>query len=233
MIIAIDGPAGSGKSTVARRVAEHLGFHYLDTGAMYRALTVAATRRGVALEDEAALIDLARELPIEFGYTPGEALPSQVMIGAEEVTRAIRTPATDAGVSVVARQPEVRRALVAQQRLLASQADTVVEGRDIGTVVFPDAELKVFLTADPTVRARRRIEQNQSQNLGSEMDRTAAYEALVARDEADSNREHSPLAAASDARLLDTTELDLDEVTRQILVWAAEVSQTAAGEERA
>ncbi|MCL2332885.1 MAG: (d)CMP kinase [Actinomycetia bacterium] len=223
MIIAIDGPAGSGKSTVARRIATQLGFHYLDTGAMYRAVTVAATRRGIPLTYEAALIHLAQTARIGFGYTPGEALPTQVLIDGADVTRAIRTPETDAGVSVVARQPQVRAALVAQQRELAAEADTVVEGRDIGTVVFPHAELKVFLTADPAVRAARRIEQNAEQDLGADQDRRSAFAALVARDEADSSREHSPLAAAVDARILDTTDLSLDEVCDQILVWAKDV----------
>ena len=225
MIIAIDGPAGSGKSTVARGIATRLGYHYLDTGAMYRAVTVAATRRGVALSDEDALRGLATTLPISFGYTPGEALPSQVIIDGEDVTRAIRTPATDAGVSVVACQPEVRCALVAQQRALAASADTVVEGRDIGTVVFPDAQLKVFLTADPSVRARRRIEQNRELRLSDDQDQSDAYEALIARDEADSHREHSPLTAAPDARPLDTTELSLDEVIEQILVWVRDTQK--------
>ncbi|MCL2654158.1 MAG: (d)CMP kinase [Coriobacteriia bacterium] len=220
MIIAIDGPAGSGKSTVARMVATHLEFYYLDTGAMYRALTVAAASRGIALEDEAALAELARTLPIEFGYTTGEALPSQVVIDGEDVTRAIRLPETDAGVSVVARQPGVRAALVAQQRALAAQHDTVVEGRDIGTVVFPDAGLKVFLTADPKVRAFRRIQQNEERDPAGEQDRRGAYEALIARDEADSSRQHSPLKAAGDARTLDTTDLALDEVIDRILAWA-------------
>jgi len=192
---------------------------------MYRALTVAATRHGIVLEDEAALSGLAQSAPISFGYRAGEALPSQVVIEGEDVTRAIRLPATDAGVSVVASLPGVRGALVAQQRELAAQADTVVEGRDIGTVVFSDAELKVFLTADPKVRARRRIQQNEERDLAGEMDRRSAYEALIARDEADSNREHSPLMAAFDARILDTTELNLDEVIAQILVWVAEVRQ--------
>ncbi|MCL2882606.1 MAG: (d)CMP kinase [Coriobacteriia bacterium] len=228
MIIAIDGPAGSGKSTVARRIAELLGFHYLDTGAMYRAVTVAALKRGIGLEDESALAGLARAVRIDFGYRPGEALPSQVLIDGEDVTRAIRLPATDEGVSRVASLPEVRSALVAQQCALAAQADTVVEGRDIGTVVFPDAELKVFLTADPKVRARRRIEQNEAHDIGGELDRRSAYEALLARDEADSNRAYSPLAAAPDARVLDTTDLTLDEVIARILTWTAEIRKGEA-----
>jgi len=223
MIIAIDGPAGSGKSTIARRIAELLGFHYLDTGAMYRAVTVVALRQGIDLADEPTLAELARAAHIDFGYRPGEALPSQVLIDGADVTRAIRTPETDAGVSMVARLPEVRAALVAQQSALAAQADTVVEGRDIGTVVFPNAELKVFLTADPKVRARRRIAQNEAHDIGGGQDRRSAYEALVARDEADSSREHSPLMAAPDARVLDTTDLSLGEVTERILDWVAEI----------
>jgi cytidylate kinase len=219
MIIAIDGPAGSGKSTVARRIAERLGFHYLDTGAMYRAVTVAAVARDISLENENALTELSRNSSISFGYTPGEALPTQVFIDGSDVTREIRTPEADAGVSVVARQAGVRAALVEQQRALAAEADTVVEGRDIGTVVYPDAELKVFLTADPKIRASRRIEER-----GDDEDARVTYEALIARDEADSQREHSPLMAAPDAKILDTTELSLDEVTSQLISWVRERS---------
>jgi len=229
MIIAIDGPAGSGKSTVARTIAARLGYHYLDTGAMYRAVTVLASRQGALLEDETALAQLARTATIDFGYAPGEATPTLVTIDGCDVTSAIRTPQTDAGVSIVARQPQVRRALVSQQRELAAQHDTVVEGRDIGTVVFPDAQLKVFLTADPKVRARRRIEQNQEQELATDLGRRETYESLIARDLADSSREHSPLSAAADARVLDTTDLSFDAVVEQILAWAREVKQADEG----
>ena len=227
MIIAIDGPAGSGKSTVARQIAARLGYHYLDTGAMYRAVTVAARERGISLEDGTALADLACQSPISFGYSAGEALPVRVTIDGRDVTRAIRTPETDLWVSLVARNPQVRQALVRQQRELAAQADTVVEGRDIGTVVFPDAALKVFLTADPQVRAQRRVKQNSEQALAPDQNQRDAYEALIARDRADSSREHSPLTAAPDARVLDTTTLSLDEVAAQILAWVAELRKPA------
>lgn len=215
MIIAIDGPAGSGKSTVAKLVAGKLGYHYLDTGAMYRAVAFRALSTGVDLSDEAGIATIAARDAIAFAHAPGDPLPSLVSIAGRDVTAAIRTPETDAAVSAVASMPSVRQAMVAQQREIARDSDTVVEGRDIGTVVFPDAALKVYLTASPEERARRRaIQQSQA---GMVVNEERVHEALLRRDRADATRDHSPLAAADDAVLLDTTGLTLDEVVDRVV----------------
>ena len=218
MIIAIDGPAGSGKSTVAKLVASRLGFRYLDTGAMYRALAVRAAALGIALDDSAALGTLAAREQIHFTHVLDEALPSGVAIGGHDVTEAIRTPQADAGVSAVAKIPEVRSAMLLQQRALAAHDVVVVEGRDIGTVVFPRAELKIFLTASAEERARRRSAQNAEKGLAS--DQRAIEQALRHRDEADSTRAVAPLVQADDAVALDTTGLSIDDVVSRIVALA-------------
>ncbi len=223
MIIAIDGPAGSGKSSVAREVARRLGFHYLDTGAMYRALAFEALVQGVDLDDAAGLIRLASAEQIRFVHDAGEPLPSKVLIGGRDVTDAIRTPQVDEAVSPVARLAGVREAMVAQQRQLAQHQDIVVEGRDIGTVVFPDAPLKIFLTATPEERARRRAKQQAS--TGATVDPRSVQDAIVRRDAADSSRTHSPLLAASDAIQLDTSDLTFEQVVEAIAELAAKVGQ--------
>jgi CMP/dCMP kinase len=220
MIIAIDGPAGSGKSSVAKLVARRLGFHYLDTGAMYRAVAFRALSQGSSLADEDAIALVATTDEIAFGHEPGEALPSLISIAGVDVTAAIRAPEVDDAVSTVARYPRVRDAMVAQQRHLAQASDIVVEGRDIGTVVFPDAELKVYLTATPEERARRRAAQQAA--AGIQADTAEVKDAIMRRDEADSKRAHSPLAAASDAVELDTTGLTLDQVVERIAALARE-----------
>jgi cytidylate kinase len=199
MIVAIDGPAGSGKSTVARGLAERLGFRYLDTGAMYRALTWLALEDGVDLDDGAALATLARAHPVGF-----EA--DRVLVRAEDVTEAIREPRIDRVVSSVARHPEVRELMRIRQRELAESGDAVVEGRDIGTVVCPDAEVKVYLVADPVERARRR--QADHPEIGAE----ALATDLRLRDE----RDAAQMQAAPDARELDTTRLTVGEVLDEI-----------------
>lgn len=220
MIIAIDGPAGSGKSTVAKLVARRLGMHYLDTGAMYRAVAFRTLEAGNSLADEDAAAGVATREVIEFGHEPGEPLPSRVFIDGTDVTEAIRTPDVDDAVSAVAKMPRVREAMVAQQRHLAEESDIVVEGRDIGTVVFPNAELKVYLTATAAERARRRAAQQAEAGLA--VDEAGVQEALIRRDEADSSRTHSPLTPAFDAMELDTTGLSLDEVVERIAALAAE-----------
>jgi len=214
MIIAIDGPAGSGKSSVAKAVAGRLGFYYLDTGAMYRAVALRALSRGISLSDEAGVAAIATSETIEFGHEPGDPLPSRVLIGGQDVTEAIRAPEVDDAVSPVARLKTLREAMVAQQRHLASASDIVVEGRDIGTVVFPDAELKVFLTASSAERARRRAAQ-QAQR-GGPVDTGGVRDSIERRDAADSTRAHSPLTPAADAIELDTTDLTFDEVVSRI-----------------
>jgi CMP/dCMP kinase len=199
MIIAIDGPAGSGKSTVARGLAQRLGFRYLDTGAMYRALTWLALEDGVELEDGEVLAALAAANPITF---EGD----RVLVRGEDVTEAIRAPRIDRVVSMVARHPGVRSIMRERQRELAEVGDAVIEGRDIGTVVWPEAEVKVYLVADPVERARRR--QADHPDIGAE----ALATDLRLRDE----RDAAQMQAAPDARKIDTTELSVDEVLDEI-----------------
>jgi CMP/dCMP kinase len=220
MIIAIDGPAGSGKSSVAKAVAGALGFHYLDTGAMYRAVAWRALQDNVSLADEPAVATIAQSRPIAFEHEGSDALPSRVLIDGQDVTEAIRTPAVDDAVSPVARLGLVREAMVAQQRHLAEDADIVVEGRDIGTVVFPDAALKVYLTATPEERARRRSAQHAAS--GIDVEHTGVLDALMRRDSADSTREHSPLSAASDSVEIDTTGVAFDDIVRRVVDLARE-----------
>lgn len=214
MIIAIDGPAGSGKSTVAKLVAKKLGFAYLDTGAMYRAVAWRALETGVGVDDEAALTAIAEHDTISFGYETGESLPSKVYSAGKDVTRQIRTPETDAAVSPVSAVAAVRAALVAQQQAIGAGQDTVMEGRDIGTAVFPHAELKIFLTASPEVRAQRRLDQNLKR-FGADavqQDKEEVLVGIIRRDKLDSEREASPLKAADDALILDTSNMSIDEV---------------------
>ncbi len=199
MIIAIDGPAGSGKSTVARAVAAALGFTYLDSGAMYRCVALAALRRGV----EAAAV--APAVRIELG--------ERIRLDGADVTTAIRTPEVSEAASQAAASATVRAAMVVEQRRLLATGDWVAEGRDIGTVVAPGAELKVFLTADPAERARRRAAE-----LGA--DPAAVLAEQTIRDERDRSREHSPLAAAADAVELDTTALTVEQVVDRIVALA-------------
>jgi CMP/dCMP kinase len=200
MVVAIDGPAGAGKSTVARALAERLGFRYLDTGAMYRALTWLAMQRRLDLSDAQGLAELAREQPVLFSDN------DRVSIGGTDVTSAIRRSSIDRLVPVVARHPEVRQVMRVRQRELAENGDAVVEGRDIGTVVVPEAEVKVYLTADSAVRASRR--QAERPDIGAD----ALATDLRLRDESDAAR----MQPAQDAVEIDTTELHVDEVVERI-----------------
>ena len=200
MIVAIDGPAGAGKSTVARSLAERLGFRYLDTGAMYRALTWLALQRALPLGDGAPLGALAVEHPVTFD-TAG-----RVFIDGADVTAAIRQSRVDRVVSVVAGHPEVRAIMRERQRELAHTGDAVIEGRDIGTVVAPDAEVKVYLVADPSIRAKRR--QSERPDIGPD----ALATDLKVRDDADRAR----MQRADDAEEIDTTEIGIDEVVARI-----------------
>ena len=215
MIVAIDGPAASGKSTVAKLLASRLGLAYLDTGAMYRAVAVEALRRGIDLADDDALTALSNEVAISFEHEPGVPLPTKVLVDGRDVTNEIRTPEVDVAVSPVSAVAGVRAAMVEQQRRMATEApNTVLEGRDIGTVVFPHAEAKVFLTAGVEERARRRtIDMMQR---GVEMTQSDVQDKLLSRDRYDSNREASPLTCAEDAVVIDTTGMTIDEVVEAI-----------------
>lgn len=214
MLVAIDGPAGAGKSTVARALARELGFTYLDSGAMYRCVALAALEHGGGTlpERPGALGELARAATIELGDAPAGAAPGTpgaVLLDGRDVSAAIRAPEVSEAASVVAADPAVREALVAKQRELIARGDWVAEGRDIGTVVAPDAAVKVFLTADSRERARRRAAE-----LGADVETVLAEQAM--RDERDSSREHSPLQAAPDAVVLDTSGLGVEEVVQRI-----------------
>ena len=220
MIIAIDGPAGSGKSSVAKTVATRLGFRYLDTGAMYRAVAFYALANGIQPWDEEGVAAIVEKNRIDFAHEPGNPFPTRVLISGEDVTAAVRTPSVDDAVSFVARMGAVREAMVPQQRELANGYDCVVEGRDIGTVVFPDAALKVFLTATPEERARRRAAQQAES--GILLDAAGVREALMRRDEIDSTRLHSPLVPADDAVLVDTSELSFEQVVERVCELARE-----------
>jgi cytidylate kinase len=213
MMIAIDGPAGSGKSTVARDLARRLGFNYLDSGAMYRAITLGALEAGVDLDDGEALGRLADDARIELRDRDGEYV--QVLLDGRDVSEEIRVPRVTGASSRVAAHPQVRRALLAKQRDLISRGDWVAEGRDIGTVVAPEAAIKVFLTADPAERARRRAA--ELQRRGIEAEAADVQGAIEQRDRLDSTRSAAPLRPAEDAVLIDTTGLEADEVIERVL----------------
>lgn len=221
MIIAIDGPSGAGKSTVSKAVARKLGFSCLDTGAMYRSIAWFALREGVELSDAASLGVIARAKEISFGLTPGDPLPSKVYIDGIDVTRDIRTARIDKAVSAVAAHPSVREALVMQQQRIGANGNYVVEGRDIGTAVFPHAEVKVFLTASDEQRALRRLRQNKRRGIGS-TDYDEVLSDIKARDRFDSSRAASPLKPADDAVLLDSSTLSIDDVVASICDLAQE-----------
>lgn len=221
MIVAIDGPSGAGKSTVAKAVAKELGFSCLDTGAMYRSIAWQALHNGVALDDDAALGEVARSYDISFGHVEGDPVPKRVFIGDAEVTDAIRTAEIDRAVSPTSAAPSVRAALLDQQRRIGNGGDYVVEGRDIGTVVFPDAAVKVFLTASDEERAHRRVRQNVDRGIGS-IDYEEVLADLRRRDAADSSRATAPLRAADDAVQIDSTSHYIEEVIDQICALARE-----------
>ena len=208
IVIAIDGPAGAGKSTIAKRLASRLGFTYIDTGAMYRAVALWALRRGIRFDDMHRLEQLAAAAEIELS-------PGRIRLNGEDVTEAIRTSEVSNGASRIAVIPGVRRAMVAKQRAIGERANVVMEGRDIGTVVFPDATVKIFLDAQPAERVRRRLEELRAK--GEEVAETALAAQMKERDQRDSTRSDAPLTQAPDAIYVDSTPLGIEEVEEAIL----------------
>lgn len=222
IVIAIDGPAGSGKSTIARAIADRLGFLYIDTGAMYRAVALWAVRSNVSTADMHRLEQLALEADISF--TPGS---SRVYLNGEDVTEPIRTPEVGAAASKISAVPAVRRALVDKQRTMAAEASVVMEGRDIGTVVFPDAQIKIYLDANPSIRADRRILELRSKGRPVSAEVTARE--IAERDQRDRTRAEAPLIQAPDAVYLDSTALTVNQVEELVLKLVRE--RTANGKE--
>lgn len=208
-VIAIDGPAASGKSTLALRLAEELDYLYFDTGVMYRAVTYKALEAGVPIEDEAGISELAEGLEIDVQPAPADGRPYRVLIEGEDVTDELRTAAVDANVSAVAAYPRVRTAMSARQREIGSRGEVVMVGRDIGTVVLPEADLKIYLQASPEARARRRWEEIRER--GGEADYEEILASMKARDRLDTTREVAPLRPADDAVVVDTTDLSIEE----------------------
>ena len=217
-VIAIDGPGGAGKGTVARAVAQRLGWHLLDSGSLYRITAFAALQVGVDLDDSATLCGIARDLDVRFADSEDGV---RVILAGEDVSDAIRSEEAGAAASVVASDPAVREALIARQRAFARAPGLVADGRDMGSVVFCDAKLKIFLTASVAERARRRYK--QLKDKGMNVSRPALSRDMEERDRRDSERAVAPLRATEDARVLDTTELDAQQVIEQVVSWAAEV----------
>jgi cytidylate kinase len=213
-VIAIDGPAGAGKSTVARALARRLGFFLLDTGAIYRAVALSASRQKIPFSDGIRLGEVARVLPLRFDAD------DRIWLGAEDVSQAIRTPEMSQGASTVSAHPEVREALLELQRTLARTGGCVVEGRDIGTVVLPWAPVKIFLTASPEVRARRRYDELRQKGLAVDYEETLRE--LKERDHRDSTRTVAPLRQADDAVPVDTSNLTQAEVIARLEAIARE-----------
>lgn len=212
MIIAIDGPAGSGKSTVAKLVAKQLKYRYIDTGAMYRSVAWTAQKKGLDLADEAAMAEIAENLNIEF--VPSEDGQS-VLVDGENATAYLKNETVGKGAATVAAQKSVREALVARQRQIGKAGNVVMDGRDIGTVVFPQSDKKFFFVADAEERGRRRYEELKSKNPG--LDLNIIIEEIRHRDYEDCNRKISPLVKADDALEVDTTRLSIEEVTDHVL----------------
>jgi cytidylate kinase len=218
-IIAIDGPAASGKSTLAQRLSDELGHLYFDTGVMYRAVTLAALWHEVPIDDEQAVTQIARSLPIDVRPpTVQDDRKYDVLMGGEDITWAIRSPEVDAHVSQVSMYVGVRQAMTQRQREIGLRGDVVMVGRDIGTVVLPEADLKIYLDASVDERAQRRY--LESKEMGEEESLEEIRRSLLMRDELDSTRDLAPLRPASDAIILDTTLLSADQVFERVLALA-------------
>lgn len=216
MIITIDGPAASGKSTIAKRVASSLGLDYLDTGAMYRAVTFKALKKSLNTEDAVLMGRLAEDLSLEFKKkTQGDNIRTQVFLDGQDISEEIRSPKVTASVSAIAKIPEVRMAMVELQRRLVGEKDTVAEGRDVGTQVFPKAEKKFFLVASARERATRRYKELKEK--GYQVDIDSLGRDITSRDAIDSARDNSPLRRADDAILIDTTGKSIEDVVTEIL----------------
>ncbi len=211
MIVAIDGPAGAGKSTVARELARRRGFQLVDTGAMYRAVAYEAAKAGVDLQNPEAVAEVAESLDFEFSFVDGENV---IYCNGRPLHDEIRIAKVSRNASIVSAHPKVRTVLVEQQRRVGRERPSVLEGRDIGTVVFPDADLKVFITAAPEVRAQRRVEQMSEQ--GQEADYQRVLDEIVERDRRDRKREIAPLRLADDGVQIDTSNLGIEEVIAEI-----------------
>jgi cytidylate kinase len=212
LVIAIDGPAGAGKSTVAQKVAARLGLSYVDSGATYRAAALKVLQSGVPPDDEQRVAKLIAQTEIRITT---DGLQSRVWMDGQDVTEKIRTPEVTLAAAQVSRLPEVRAKLIAVQRGFATGRGVVMEGRDIGTVVFPNAALKIFLKADPEERARRRLKQDTKDGRAATLEQTACE--IAHRDQLDAQRKISPLVPASDANQIDSTDLLADQVVEQIL----------------
>lgn len=216
-VITLDGPGGAGKGTIAKLVARHLGWHLLDSGALYRLTALSALKAGVDLDNETQVAEVASGLDVEFLVT--SELDIQVLLRGEEVSLQLRTEKTGAAASVVAALPSVRGALLDRQRRFQQPPGLVADGRDMGTVVFPDAPLKIFLTASLEERAQRRYNQLKEQGVSASIQ--SLLRELAQRDERDANREVAPLRPAEDAIMLDSTELSIDEVFERVISLAA------------
>ena len=214
MIIAIDGPAGSGKSTVAKIVAEKLNFRYIDTGSMYRSVAWKSLQKNTTLKDEDAVADIASKVQIELVSGKNGQL---VFVDGENITDQLKVEEISRGAAIVAAQPKIRKIMTTKQRKLGKQGMVVMDGRDIGTVVFPQAKKKFFLDADPKERGRRRFAELKEKDHAKNADLATIIEQIVQRDHEDRNRKIAPLKQAKDAMLIDTTNLSIDQVVKEII----------------